>query len=327
LQLVVDGVQWAQQPSLLTALPDSQVFRVEIDDDGEATVVFGDGVFGQSLPNNAIITANYRVGGGQIGNLGADTLVVPYLDHPAPWLSSVTNPLAAVGGRNLESRDHARRVGPPLSQQPLVTVSSADYQTAVADFTDSDGQKPIQQAQASFQWTGSWLTVTLAVDPFGTEGLTPGLRQELLDYLGKKRLTGYDLEITGAIYLPVDLEIEFSVAPGFQPSNVEEALLTTLSNSVLPGGSKGFFHPDNFTFGQDLYVSKIYGAVMAVPGVQSAQITRLARQHTAQPDSETNANLAQGFLGVGPDQIIRLDNDRNFPERGSLTLLPKAGAV
>jgi hypothetical protein len=95
----------------------------------------------------------------------------------------------------------------------------------------------------------------------------------------------------------------------------------------LPSGSKGFFHPDSFTFGQDLFVSKIFAAVMAVPGVKSAQITRLARLHTAQPDSETNANLAQGFLGVGPDQIIRLDNDRNFPENGSLTVRPKRGAV
>src|SRR5262249_49545795 len=184
LQVFVDQVQWQQQPTLLTALPDSQVYRVEIDDEGEATVVFGDGVFGRSLPENAIVTANYRVGGGQIGNLGADTLVVPYPDRPAPWLTSVTNPLPAIGGRNLESRDHARRVGPPLSQQPLIAVSAADYQGAVTDFTDSVGQKPIQRAEASFRWTGSWLTVTLAVDPFGTEGLTPDLRQKLLDYLG-----------------------------------------------------------------------------------------------------------------------------------------------
>ena len=169
--------------------------------------------------------------------------------------------------------------------------------------------------------------MTLAVDPFGTEGLTPDLRQKLLDYLGTKRLAGYDLKVTGAIYLAVDLAIEFSVAPGFQPGNVEEALLIALSNSLLAGGSKGFFHPDNFTFGQGLYVSKIYAAVMAVPGVQSAQITRLARLRTAQPDSETNANLAQGFLAVGPDQIIRLDNDRNFPEKGSLTVRPKRGVA
>ena len=214
LQVFVNGISWKEQFSLLTSLPDSQVFRVEIDDDGEATVVFGDGAFGQALPQDATVKATYRVGGGQIGNLGADTLKIIHPDSPMPWLS-VTNPLPALGGRNPESRDHARRVGPPLSQQPLMAVSSADYQAAAASFVDSNGRQPIQRAQASFQWTGSWLTVTLAVDPAGTEGLTPSLRQQLLQYLGDKRLAGYDLEITGPIYLPIDLELQFSAAPGF----------------------------------------------------------------------------------------------------------------
>ena len=61
---------------------------------------------------------------------------------------------------------------------------------------------------------------------------------------------------------------------------------------------------------------------MAVPGVASAQITRLARLHAAQPESETAANLARGFLPAGLDEIIRLDNDRNFPQNGTLSVRP-----
>jgi hypothetical protein len=322
LQVLVNGISWKEQFSLLTSLPDSQVFRVEIDDDGEATVVFGDGAFGQALPQKPTVTATYRVGGGQIGNLGADTLTVIHPNFPMPGLS-VTNPVPALGGRNPESRDHARHVGPPLSQQPLMAVSAADYQAAAASFVDSNGRQPIQRAQASFRWTGSWLTVTLAIDPAGGEGLTPILRQGLLNHLEDKRLAGYDLEITGPIYLPIDLELQFSTVPGFQPSVVLQTVLSALSNGLLPGGTKGFFHPDNFTFGQRVQVSKIYAVVVSVPGVQSAQITRLARLHTARPDEETSANLAQGFLAVGPDQIARLDNDRNFPENGSLAVQPK----
>ena len=321
LTVAVDGVKWKEQASLLESLPEDQVFRVEIDDDGEATVVFGDGIFGQQPPETATVTATYRVGGGQIGNIGVDTLVVPHPDVPAPWLISVTNPIPAVGGRDLESRDHARRVAPPTSQQPLVAVSAADYQAAAAAFTGPSGR--IQRANAEFRWTGSWLTVTLAVDPAGIEGLTPDLRQGLLEYLGARRLAGYDLEIRGPVYLPIELQVEFCVVPGARPNDVQQAIQQALSNSELPGGLKGFFHPDNFTFGANLYVSKIYAAIMAVPGIGSAQITRLARLHAAQPDSETAINLGQGFLAVGPDQIIRLDNDRNFPQNGSLTVQPK----
>ena len=67
----------------------------------------------------------------------------------------------------------------------------------------------------------------------------------------------------------------------------------------------------------------LLAAVMAVPGIESAQIVRLARLHAAQPERDTASNLRQGFLAVGPNEIIRLDNDRNFPENGTLTIRPK----
>ena len=107
---------------------------------------------------------------------------------------------------------------------------------------------------------------------------------------------------------------------GFFSATVEQGLLQVLSNGELPGGGKGFFHPDNFSFGDDLYVSRIYAAVMSVRGVESARIERLARLHAADSDADTQSNLTQGFLAVGTNEIVRLDNDRNFPENGVLTL-------
>jgi hypothetical protein len=322
LHLQVDGEPWVEKTSLLEGRADDPIFRVEIDDAGEATALFGDGVFGRRLPETAAVTATYRVGGGAIGNVGADTLTLPQPGDPGPWFNSVTNPLPATGGRDLESRDHARRTAPPGFHQPLVAVSSADYQRAATSFLDAGGRAAIQRANADFRWTGSWLTVTLSVDPLGTEGLTPDLRQELLNHLENKRLVAYDLDIQGPIYLPVDLMIQFCTAAGSQQNDVQQSLSRALSNSDLPDGAKGFFHPDNFSFGDNLYVSRIYAAVMAVPGVQSAQITRLAALHSAQPERETTANLARGFLAAGLDQVIRLDNDRNFPQNGTLVLMP-----
>ncbi|HEV2962498.1 MAG TPA: baseplate J/gp47 family protein [Candidatus Angelobacter sp.] len=323
LELKVENDPWKQKASLLGSRPDEKVFRVEIDDSGEATVVFGDGKFGQPPPATAGITAIYRVGGGASGNLGSDTLVKARPNGNADWLISVTNPLPATGGRDLESRDHARRFGPSNFHQPLVAVSAADYQNAAASFVNPDGSNAIQRANAAFRWTGSWLTVTLTVDPLGSGQLTSGLRQRLIDYLDSKRLAGYDLEVSPPVDLPVDLAIQFVAAAGSNLGDVQQALLQALSNGDLPDGSKGFFHPDNFTFGQNLYISKIFEAVTAVPGVRSAKITRLAQSHAAQPDKETSVNLARGFLAVGADQVIRLDNDRNFPQNGTLTLLPQ----
>jgi hypothetical protein len=320
LKLLVDGVPWTQQPSLLESTAEDLVYRVELDDDGDATVVFGDGVFGQRPPETSVVTAEYRVGGGAGGNLGAGTLTLPHPASPPPWLISVTNPLPATGGRNLESGDHARRVAPATFQQPLVAVSAADYETAAVALAQTNGVPLIQRANANFRWTGSWLTVTLAADPIGAEVLADAVRSQLTTYLNGKRLAGYDVQVTGPIYVPIDLEITFVATPGAQQADVAQSLLDALSNRTLAGGAKGFFHADNFTFGTSLFVSKLFAAVMGSAAVQSAQITRLARSHAANPDAETAANLAQGFLAVGIDQIIRLDNDRNFPQNGTLTV-------
>ena len=324
--LSVDGVPWQQVDTLLDSQATDQVFRVEIEDDGEATVVFGDGTFGQSPAEDATVTATYRVGGGAAGNVGPDTLTQASSAAPLPWLISVTNPVPAIGGRDLESADHARRIAPATFRQPLSAVTADDYETAAGSLAGPNGGPVIQRANASFRWTGSWLTVTLSADPIGTEGLPSALQQQLVNYLDARRLAGYDLEVTGPAYASVEMVIGFSVASGAEQSAVEQALLQAFSNGSLADGRQGFFHPDNFTFGDNLYVSRIYAAAMAVPGVQSALITRLARLHAALPDRDTAANLAQGFLPVGADEIIRLDNDPNFPQNGTLSVVLQGGA-
>ena len=225
----VDGVAWEQRSTLLESGPDDQVFRVEIDDEGEVTVVFGNGIFGMSPPETSKITATYRVGGGFAGNIGADVLTLARVS--APWLGRVTNPLPATGGRDLETGDRARRVAPATFRKPLIAVTAADYQTIAQDFTDTSGNRPIQRASADFRWTGSWLTVTLAADPTSTEGLEPELGEALLEFLDTRRLAGYDLNITRPIYVPVELALEFCVRPDFLPPMSSRAWSKSFASS------------------------------------------------------------------------------------------------
>ncbi len=97
-----------------------------------------------------------------------------------------------------------------------------------------------------------------------------------------------------------------------------------MSASASPATAGGLFRPGNFSFGDNLYVSQILAAAMTIPGVESLRIVRLARLHARNPDAETQTNLAQGFLSIGRDEIIRLDNDRNFPEHGAAVVQARA---
>ncbi|MCX6047550.1 MAG: putative baseplate assembly protein, partial [Chloroflexi bacterium] len=82
----------------------------------------------------------------------------------------------------------------------------------------------------------------------------------------------------------------------------------------------GFFHPDNFTFGQPLYVSQLYETALQVAGVDSMEIQKLQRfGQTAQQA------LQNGLLTVGSFEVIRLDNDPNFPENGKIDFVMRGG--
>ena len=288
---------WQQMDTLLNSGPNDTVFRLEINDDGDATVVFGDGIFGARPDEAATVIATYRVGGGSIGNVAADTLTRAITSEP--WLDAVTNPLPATGGRDLETAQHAKLTGPASAHSPLMLVTSQDYQDAAQGFVQAN-QQPIHRANATFGWTGSWLSATLALDPAGGTSLTADLTEAIGSYIDERRLAGYDVAIVPAVYVPLDVSLSFCTARGFSPSDVAAGLMQALSNGLLPGGRQGFFHPDCFGFGDPALRQPAHAAITAVPGVDwllsraSHACTRHSRTSTPRQISRRGASRCSG---------------------------------
>ena len=84
---------------------------------------------------------------------------------------------------------------------------------------------------------------------------------------------------------------------------------------ALPDGTLGLFHPDNFSFGQPVYLSRIIAAAQAVEGVDSVRPDVFQRLVDPSPVS-----LADGVIAIGRLEIAQLANDASFPDRGRLTL-------
>jgi len=178
----------------------------------------------------------------------------------------------------------------------------------------------VQRAAATLRWTGSWYTVFMTVDRLGAAPITAEFERDFRAHMNAYRMMGYDLEVDGPIYVPLELELEVCVTPEYFRSAVRAALLTVLSSRTLPDGTRGLFHPDNFTFGQPVYLSRIYAAVSSVPGVQSAQVTRFQIQ-----DQPASSGLAAGKLTLGRLEIAQLQNNPSFPKRGVFRLTMKGG--
>ena len=303
---------WKPQRDLLHSSAVLNEFVVETESDGRARVRFGDGRQGALPSTGEMFTAKYRIGNGVRGNVGAGTLLHVVSKHPA--IKEITNPLPATGGTEMESSEHVRQNAPEAFRVQQRAVTPADY----ASITTS--HRGVQKAAASLRWTGSWHTVFVNVDRFGSNFLDQEFISNIRDYLEPFRMAGHDLEIDHPIMVPLEMAMEVEVNPEYERSQVRSALLQILNNRYLPDGRRGIFHPDNFTFGQTVYLSPFYAAAQTVDGVKMVNITTFQRQNAPGEDG-----LIDGKLPMGRFEIARLDNDPNFPSRGILRLSLRGG--
>jgi len=237
----------------------------------------------------------------------------------------VRNALPAIDGEDPETIEQVRQYAPAaFHAEQFRAVTEADYVNAAKKMPDVAG------AMAAFRWTGSWYTVLLAVDPRnpddlitepgGRTRLAPDFKQQVRVFITRYRLAGYDLEIRSGEYVPLEIDVDICVASGYFRGDVLQAVATALSNCINPDGSRGFFHPDNFTFNQPVYLSRLYAAIEAVEGVDSSVVTRF--EVFGRGD---NDELDSGVIPMGPWQIARLDNDPNFQENGVLRFTTGGG--
>lgn len=309
--LFADGERWEPVRELLNSDRFAADFVLETEEDGSAQVRFGDGVLGRAPAPGAEFTATYRVGTGLAGNVGAGALRRIVTELP---IRTVANPLPAAGGADPEPVERVRLYAPQAFRTQKRAVTVADY----AAFAERHPE--VQKAGATRRWTGSWHTVFITVDRVGGRPIDDAFEDELRAFLDPIRLAGHDIEIDAPQFVSLYLELSVCVAPGYVRSTVKEALLEVFSSRMLRGGRRGFFHPDNFTFGQPVYLSAIVAAAMDVHGVEWVEVTAFHR-YGEPPQSE----LEDRELRLGRLEIARLDNDPSQPENGRIEIEVKGG--
>lgn len=303
---------WRPAADLLAAGPTDERFVVDVEQDGSTTLRFGDGVRGRRPPAGAEFVATCRVGSGSNGNIGADAIRhVLSLDS---GIIGARNPQPAAGGTDQESAERVRALAPASFRTQERAVTPDDY-ARVARTTPR-----IQNARATPRWTGSWRSMFVTVDHEGIGAIPTEVRESVRGRLDRYRMAGHDVAVRPARYVPLEIHATVCVEQGYFASDVERALLARLGSAVLPDGTRGLFHPDNFTFGQPVWLSQVYGAARSVPGVGSVVVTRFGRQQ-----STDTASLTSGEIRLHRLELPQLLNDPNFPERGLLKFTMQGG--
>ncbi|OPY44879.1 MAG: Baseplate J-like protein [Methanosaeta sp. PtaU1.Bin028] len=302
---------WVPARDLLNCRMEKR-FVAEMESDGSATLRFGDNIHGRRPDPGTEFLATYRVGNGIRGNVGAETLIHVVTDDVR--IQSVRNPMPAVGGTDPEGIEEVRQKAPYAFRTQERAVTQQDYAEVTERFP------AVQRAAATFRWTGSWHTVFLTIDREGGAGIDHLFKGSVWSHMQRYRMAGHDIEVDAPIFVPLEVEMYVCVRPDYFRSDVKEALLQAFSSDVLPNGSLGLFHPDNFTFGQPVYLSRIYQVSQSVPGVAWVKVTKFRRAGDIYGDFSS-----KGILEMERLEIARLDNDPNFPENGIFKLIVEGG--
>lgn len=319
------GMVWEPQRDLLSSGAAAAEFVAEIENDGRATIRFGDDECGMRPGSTTRFAAVYRVGNGTRGNVGAESVVhvvgaglldaARNLRDATKVIEAVSNPLPARRGADPETLEQVRQYAPAAFRVPKRAVTPDDYATMA-------GLHPeVQRAAATLRWTGSWHTIFLTVDRRGGRLVDDDFEISLRDHLEPFRMAGHDLEIDGPRFVSLELKLLVCVDTDYFRSDVEAAVRDVFSRRTRSDGSRGFFHPDNFTFGQPVLLSRIYAAAQAVPGVRHVEILTLRRLGVTRPP----AVPPDGVLVIDRLEIARLESDPNFPDRGQLELEMRGG--
>ncbi len=289
------------------------VTQWEYDGDGGDTLRFGDGTFGAQPNDGDLFDVTYRIGLGAAGNVAAGAIqnVAPASTAP---IVSVTNPFPVTNGADAESAQHIQRMAPQAFRAVQYrAVRPEDYQSAAQTLPW------VLKAGTSFRWTGSWLSVFTIADPkaspSGAANATLAQQTDLIDLLNRRRLAGYESFAPPPTLVSLDLRINVCVLTGWLTSDVEAGVLARLSHT-----STGFFFADSFTFGTPLYRSALEAAIQSVPGVKGVLAIDARRR------GSTNLfTPLPPVLQLGSSELLRIANDPNYPERGTIRVLPEGG--
>ncbi|MFO0979781.1 MAG: putative baseplate assembly protein [Planctomycetaceae bacterium] len=300
------AVTWTVKQHLLDSDSEDQDVVVEVTNDRHTHLRFGDDDLGRRPVAGTSFYVTYRVGNGTAGNVGADRIrhLVFRTTQPA-GIKSVRNPLPATGGQEPESLDHARVHAPSQYKKLRRAIIADDYAAiAMREFADE-----IQQARAMLNWMGTWYEVSVAVDPRSSVTNPAALVKRIESTLNQYRRIGHLLKVDLPRYVGLEIEMVVCVRSNHLSAHVRQELLDRFSSSTLGDGSRGFFHPDNFGFGDSLSISQIIAEAKNVAGVENIDITVFEKKGQGDQGERENGVMLFGAL-----EIPRLDNDPLRPE-------------
>ncbi|MFP2929713.1 hypothetical protein ACLESO_31845 [Pyxidicoccus sp. 3LG] len=286
VELRVDDVAWQRVPDFFDSGPEDRHYRLEIDEEQVASVVFGDGVKG-AIPSagKRNISAVYKVGLGVLGNVGP--LRVTRLKSPHPLLDRAFNPGSISGGTGMAEPESVR-------SQATRYIRTFDRAVSVSDHADLALLYPGVSRTAA-RWdaaSGAILLVAATADG----GAPPA---DLRKFLDARRDDQVRLSIVAPTPRDIVLSLRVSVDTAFLFENVRVGIREVLLGE---GEQPGLFTFAGRALGQPAYLSEVQAAVKRVPGVLEARVVTFASVGGDEVFDVVQAQVSE-WLRLAPQEL------------------------
>lgn len=283
LRLEVDEGQgflvWQEVDDFFPSGPNDRVYQF---DRNTGVVTMGTGEHGRIPvanllnPNGNVVARWYRAGGGNLGNVGAQTIT--QLQTFVQSIDTVTNYEAASGGSDEETVADAKL-------RATLALKSKDRAVTPEDFEYLATQAPGANVKRAFALalyhpnfpTGpipgvvTVIVVPNSPDPNPTPNQTT--LKAVCAYLDKHRLLTSEVYVVGPVYRKIKIQAQLVVLPSFDLATVKNTVQANLKTFFDPllGGTDGTGWP----FGGQVYYSDVYRIIIQTPGIQRIQDNQL----------------------------------------------------
>jgi hypothetical protein len=250
---------WTEIADFAYAGPNDNVYTTSVDENGFTHIYLGNNQNGRTPAPGAQITATYRTGGGTRGNIPVNT---PNLALAAPitGIVSVTNPVAASGGQDAETINHARASAPSSLAAQDRDVTAQDFAT---DIILSD--PTIIAAQITVQ---SWNVIeayvlTNTMTPI-SNAIPSSVQTNIENRLAPRMMVTERMILVPVTLINVTLAYNLYILAGYSSA----AVSAQVQQAIL-----GYFTLGNLNINQNVYSSILESLAQAIPGVDHLDTT------------------------------------------------------
>jgi len=305
-----DWESWAEVDSFADSGPDDHHFTIDLVDgvirlgpelhDPEGGLVR----HGATAPKGAALRmSRYRHGGGQIGNVAANSLIT--LRSAIPGVASVTNPASARGGVDAQSVQEARASAAFGIRTRHRAVTAQDY-----EFLATDASPRVARAvRIQNDEPGVTLGILPRLDPANRrltiDELTPDpeLLVVVAQHLGARKVAGCRVQLAPVRCRGVSVVVNLEASPRANAEEIERRVgdsLYAYLNPLIGGSATG--PGTGWAFGRPLNQGELYSIVHAVAGVESVRILRVYEVDLR--TGERAAKPAGRQIALAPDELI-----------------------